>query len=70
MASQVVEAAIESRKAWIPADLPLGDWTRFASNELDAVHQHMVEAFCPHDLATEGGIPPIRFQHNLSLIHI
>lgn len=54
----------ELTKSWTPADLPLGDWHRFASNELDEVHQHMVQAFCPHELATEGGVPPIRFQHN------
>jgi len=49
---------------WTQTDLPLGDWGRFASCELDAVHRHMIEAFCPHDLTTEGGVPPIQFRHN------
>jgi len=60
----MMSQAVDSRKIWAPIDLPLGDWRRFASNELDAVHQHMVQAFCPHELVTEGGVPPIRFQHN------
>lgn len=60
----MVSQTVEPRRIWDPADLPLGGWSRFASNELDAVHQHMIEAFCPHELATEGGVPPIQFRHN------
>lgn len=49
---------------WVPQDLPLNGWNRFASTEIDAVHQHMVEAFCPHDLTTDGSLPPMAFRHN------
>ena len=60
MASQVIDETM----LWAPAELPLNRWNRFASTEIDAVHQHMVRAFCPHDLTTEGGLPPIAFRHN------
>lgn len=56
--------SVEERKVWTPSELPLDRWNRFASTEIDAVHQHMVHAFCPHDLSTEGGVPPIAFRHN------
>ena len=55
---------INESRVWIPTELPLNRWNRFASTEIDAVHQHMVRTFCPHDLATEGGLPPIAFRHN------
>lgn len=60
MASQV----IDETNLWNPVQLPLDRWNRFASTEIDAVHQHMVRAFCPHDLVTEGGLPPMTFRHN------
>jgi AraC-like DNA-binding protein len=49
---------------WADTDLPLSRWIRFASTDIEAVHHHMTEAFCPHQLATEGGLPPISFRHN------
>jgi AraC-like DNA-binding protein len=60
----VVSQVVDESKLWTPVELPLNRWNRFASNEIDAVHQHMVRAFCPHDLATEGGLPPMTFRHN------
>ncbi len=60
MAKQV----IDETKLWAPTELPLNRWNRFVSTEIDAVHQHMVRAFCPHDLVTEGGLPPMAFRHN------
>jgi len=52
------------RNFWTGADAPLSRWERFASTDIGAVHEHMVKAFCPHDLAIEGGVPPISFRHN------
>lgn len=60
----MITHGVDAKTAWIPDDLPLRDWSRFASNELEAVHQHMTNAFCPHDLSMEGGLPPIEFRHN------
>ncbi|WP_239018272.1 AraC family transcriptional regulator [Sphingomonas flavalba] len=65
MANEPVNSAF----AWMPPELPLNRWAHFASNELDAVHQHMIDAFCPHDLTTEGGLPPIRFRHNQATLN-
>lgn len=48
--------------------MPLDRWHRFASTEIDAVHQHMIAAFCPHDLATDGGLPPMAFRHNQKML--
>lgn len=64
MASQL----IDETKLWTPVELPLNRWNRFASTEIDAVHEHMVRAFCPHDLATEGGLPPMTFRHNQAIL--
>jgi hypothetical protein len=49
---------------WDARDFPLRGWAKFASNEVGAVHDHMIRAFCPHDLWTEGGLPPMTFRHN------
>jgi AraC-like DNA-binding protein len=59
----------DSCRDWMPADLPLDRWQRFTSNQLEAVHQHMVSAFCPHDLVMEGGLPPIAFRHNQATLN-
>lgn len=49
---------------WIGSDLPLANRPGFASQHLDEVHHHMSRMFCPHDLWTEGGNPPINFRHH------
>lgn len=49
---------------WDSRDFPLRGWAKFASTEMEAVHDHMVRAFCPHDLWREGGLPPMAFRHN------
>ncbi|WP_232476080.1 AraC family transcriptional regulator [Flavisphingomonas formosensis] len=55
---------IQARAIWASGEMPLGSWAKFASSRLDDIHDHMIRAFCPHDLATEGGLPRMAFRHN------
>ena len=59
----MVEQDFATSTVWPAGDLPMKRWNRCQSRELGEVHRHMVAAFCPHDLATEGS-PPISFRHN------
>lgn len=38
-------------------------WNTFHSRDLEAVHEHMVNAFCPHSLRIENRHSPLAFQH-------
>lgn len=49
---------------WNGSDLPLANCSRLRSGDIDQVRAHMIAMFCPHDLYTEGGNPPISFRHN------
>ncbi|KPF89340.1 AraC family transcriptional regulator [Novosphingobium sp. AAP83] len=49
---------------WEGSGLPLANRPRFISRDLGAVHNHMSEMFCPHDLRLEGGVPPLDFRHH------
>ena len=49
---------------WDGAGMPLANRPRFMSKDLDAVHHHMSEMFCPHDLRLDGGCAPIDFRHH------
>lgn len=49
---------------WNGGDLPLANCTGLRSDDIDQVRAHMVAMFCPHDLSTQGGSPPIAFRHN------
>jgi AraC-like DNA-binding protein len=49
---------------WADDVMPLVQWTKFVSTDLDAVHEHMSRMFCPHQLTIEGGAPPVAFRHN------
>lgn len=44
--------------------MPLASFPRLVSQDIDQVHHHMSEMFCPHDLRIEGGRPPIAFRHH------
>ncbi|WP_244970418.1 AraC family transcriptional regulator [Novosphingobium aerophilum] len=44
--------------------MPLASFPRLVSQDIDQVHGHMSEMFCPHDLRLEGGRPPIAFRHH------
>lgn len=44
--------------------MPLARFPRLLSHDIDQVHRHMSEMFCPHDLRLEGGRPPIAFRHH------
>lgn len=56
--------AAQMHSRWDGAGMPLANRQRFASRDLDAVHHHMSEMFCPHDLRLEDGCPPIDFSHH------
>jgi len=43
----VGDQLINQSRVWIPTELPLNRWNRFASIEIGAVHQHMVRTFLP-----------------------
>lgn len=49
---------------WQAAELPLSKYVRFVSNDINAVHDHMVKAFSPHKIWTEDGTAPLAFKHN------
>lgn len=50
--------------AWNGSSLPLSSCNKLHTDDIDAVHAHMSEMFCRHDLYIEGGLPPIAFRHN------
>lgn len=50
--------------AWDGGGLPLSRCGMLRSDDIDRVHSHMSEMFCPHDLQIEGGLPPIAFRHH------
>ena len=50
--------------AWTGHSLPLGQCSKLATNDINAVHAHMSSMFCRHDLHIEGGLPPLQFRHN------
>ncbi|MDR3509515.1 MAG: AraC family transcriptional regulator [Caulobacteraceae bacterium] len=49
---------------WADNVMPLAQWTKFVSTDIDAVREHMSRMFCPHQLNIEGGAPPVAFRHN------
>lgn len=49
---------------WDGSGMPLASFPRLLSHDIDQVHHHMSEMFCPHDLRLEGGRPPIAFRHH------
>lgn len=60
----MLNEASDPDHAWMAGDLPMMQWNCFQSREVTAVHEHMISAFCPHDLSMKGGRPPLRFRHN------
>lgn len=57
-------ASGESTGFWPEGVMPLARWSRFSSDNIDAVHEHMSRMFCSHQLTTEGGAPPVSFRHH------
>lgn len=49
---------------WNGIDLPLSNCAKLRSDDIELIHEHMSSMLCPHDLYTEGGVPPIAFRHN------
>lgn len=49
---------------WNGENLPLIQWKKFSSTDVEHVHAHMSKMFCPHRLEIHGGMPPIDFHHN------
>lgn len=49
---------------WNGGDLPLSNYSKLRSDNIDEVRAHMIAVFCPHELFIEGGKPPIAFRHN------
>jgi hypothetical protein len=47
-------SSVDTVGLWDSRDFPLRGWAKFASTEMEAVH----------DLWREGGLPPIAFRHN------
>jgi AraC-like DNA-binding protein len=54
----------QTQSQWDGAGLPLANRPRLVSKDINAVHHHMSEMFCRHDLRLEGGLPPIDFRHH------
>lgn len=44
--------------------MPLSQMVRLKTRDINEVHHHMSQMFCPHDLQIEGGNPPIDFRHH------
>lgn len=49
---------------WDGSGMPLANRARLVSKDINQVHHHMSEIFCPHELRLEGGCPPINFRHH------
>lgn len=58
----MVPALAQSR--WDGSGMPLANFARLVSEDIDQVHSHMSRMFCPHDLRLDGGRPPIAFRHH------
>lgn len=54
--------------SWTAAKLPLSSMEKLRATDLDEVHMHMTEMLCEHQLELEGGLPPILFRHNQTLL--
>ncbi|WP_411817222.1 AraC family transcriptional regulator [Hyphococcus sp. DH-69] len=54
----------QDHQQWDGTGLPLSSMARMTSQDIDEVHSHMSQMFCPHELHITGGCPPIEFRHN------
>lgn len=53
---------------WREGAMPLKQWARFSSDNIDAVHSHMCRMFGVHQLSTQGGTPPVSFRHHQAVL--
>lgn len=54
----------ETHHHWNGKGMPLPGKARLVTRDINEVHHHMSQMFCPHDLRIDAGNPPINFQHN------
>lgn len=54
----------EAARNWDGTGMPLPRLPRLVTRDIDEVHHHMSQMFCPHDLRIDGGNPPIAFRHH------
>lgn len=54
----------ETHNHWHGNGLPLPSKARLVTRDINEVHDHMSQMFCPHDLWIDAGNPPIAFRHN------
>ncbi|MDE8652006.1 AraC family transcriptional regulator [Novosphingobium album (ex Liu et al. 2023)] len=54
----------ETHRRWDGTAMPLPSMARLVTRDINEVHQHMCQMFCPHDLRIDGGSPPIDFRHH------
>ena len=54
----------QNHQNWDRTGLPLSHMARMVSQDIDEVHDHMCQMFCPHELQITGGCPPIEFRHH------
>ncbi|MFO1260873.1 MAG: AraC family transcriptional regulator [Sphingomonadaceae bacterium] len=54
----------QTQPNWDGTNMPLPSMPRLVTRDINEVHHHMSQMFCPHDLRLEGGNPPIDFRHH------
>ena len=54
----------ETHQHWNGKEMPLPNKARLVTRDINEVHHHMSQMFCPHDLWFDAGNPPIDFRHN------
>jgi AraC-like DNA-binding protein len=63
-----IAAGPEAADLWPEGVMPLSRWSKFSSNNLDSVHDHMCRMFVTHQLRTETGVP-LSFRHHQAKLH-
>ena len=55
---------VATQNRWDGSAIPLPGMVRLASQDVNEVHDHMTQMFCPHDLQIEGVNSAIDFRHH------